>query len=292
MTPSPAAQFWIRSRDYLLLAVLVIASATIYVSRNRPVLREARGLALALTGPVEGIFSDIGRFRRSLTENDRLRDQTIELSTEVARLREARAENARLRGLLGFADSLRVPYRVARVVTKDLTQQANFLTIDVGGADSIQVGMPVIDERGIVGKVFLVGTGYSVVMPHQNTQFSVPGTLEALALDGVVSWDGRSPGRLTMEYVPKTEPVERGMLIVTSPYSGVFPAGVPIGRVDSAYGAAGRNDFLIDVTPAAPLAEVGYVYVLLSVPAPEVETLLDAARDSLEIGAGGGRVSG
>ncbi|HIG74356.1 MAG TPA: rod shape-determining protein MreC [Bacteroidetes bacterium] len=286
MTSSPAAQFWLRSRDYLLLAVLVIVCTTIFVSRNRPVLREARAIALAITGPVEGVFSDIGRFRRSLSENERLRAQTVDLSTEVARLREARAENARLRGLLGFADSLQVPYRVARVVTKDLTQQANFLTIDVGSRDSIQVGMPVIDERGIVGKVFLVGGRHSVVMPHQNTQFSVPGTLDALGLDGVVTWDGRSSGRLTMEYVPKTEPVERGMLVVTSPYSGVFPAGVPIGRVDSAYAAAGRNDYLIDLVPAAPLSEVGYVYVLLSVPDPEIETLLEAARDSLTTGGG------
>lgn len=288
MTSSPAAQFWLRSRDFLLLAVLLITCATVFVSRNRPALRTARGVALAITGPVEGVFSDFARFRRSLGENERLREQTLELSTEVARLREARAENARLRGLLGFADSLDVPYRVARVVTKDLTQQANFLTIDVGAADSIQVGMPVVDERGIVGKVFLVGSGYSVVMPHQNTQFSVPGTLDPLALDGVVSWDGRSPGRLTMEYVPKTEPVERGMLVVTSPYSGVFPAGVPIGRVDSAYAAAGRNDFLIDIIPAAPLSQIGYVYVLLSVPDPEVELLLESARDSLETGSGGG----
>ncbi|MEM6326630.1 MAG: rod shape-determining protein MreC [Bacteroidota bacterium] len=287
MTPSPAAQFWLRSRDYLLLAVLVVTAATIFVSRNRPVLREARGIALAITGPIEGVFSDVGRFRRSLSENERLRAETIALTTEVARLREARSENARLRGLLGFADSLAVPYRVARVVTKDLTQQANFLTIDVGRGDSVEVGMPVIDERGLVGKVFLVGGGYSVVMPHQNTQFSVPATLDALGLDGIVTWDGRSSGRLTMEFVPKTEPVERGMLVVTSPFSGVFPAGVPIGEVDSAYAAAGRNDFLIDLVPTAPLAEIGYVYVLLAVPDPEIETLLESARDSLETGAGG-----
>ena len=285
--PSPAATLWLRTRDYVLLAVLVLTAATVFVSRNRDALRVARGAALTLTGPVEGTFSDIGRFRRSLSENERLRAQTLELSTEVARLREARSENARLRGLLGFADSLEVPYRVARVVTKDQTEQANFLTIDVGRSDSIEVGMPVIDERGLVGKVFLVGRGHSVVMPHQNVQFSVPASLDALGLDGLVTWDGRQPGVLTMGFVPKTEPVESGMLVTTSPFSGVFPAGVPIGRVDTAYAAAGRNDFVIEVTPAAPLSQVGYVYVLLATPDPEVEEVLDAARDSLATGAAG-----
>lgn len=284
---SPAAQFWLRSRDYILLAVLLIAASAIFVNRNRPALRAARAVALAVTGPVEGVFSSVGRFRRSLSENERLRAETIELSTEVARLREARSENARLRGLLGFADSLAVPYRVGRVVTKDQTEQTNFLTIDLGRSDSIEVGMPVVDERGLVGKVFLVGRGHSVVMPHQNTQFSVPASIDALGLDGLVGWDGRTPGLLTMEFVPKTEPVEAGMLVTTSPYSGVFPAGVPIGRVDTAYAAAGRNDFIIELRPEAPLSQMGYVYVLLALPDPEVEDVLEAARDSLATGTGG-----
>ena len=285
---SLASQVWSRTRDFVVFGVLVLIAGTLFVSRNEAPLRAARAASLAVVAPVESGFARMGRFRRSLGENERLRSETIALSTEVARLREARAENARLRGLLGFADSLNVPYRLGRVVSKDITQQANFLTIDLGRSDSVEVGMPVIDERGIVGKVFLVGERHAVVMPHQNTQFSVPATLDALGLDGIVGWTGRQFDRLTMEFVPKTEPVERGMLVVTSPYSGIFPSGVPVGRVDTAYAAAGRNDFIIELEPAAPIAQVGYVYVLLKLPEPEVEELVDAARDSLRLGTGGG----
>ena len=57
-------------------------------------------------------------------------------------------------------------------------------------------------------------------------------------------------------------------------------------QADGRVFAAGRNDYLIDLVPAAPLSEVGYVYVLLSVPDPEIETLLEAARDSLTTGGG------
>ena len=38
---------------------------------------------------------------------------------------------------------------------------------------------------------------YAVVMPHQNTQFAVPATLDALGRDGVVRWDGE---RLYVEH--------------------------------------------------------------------------------------------
>ena len=68
-----------------------------------------------------------------------------------------------------------------------------------------------------------------------------------------------------------------------SPFSGVFPAGVPVGRVDTAYAAAGRNDYVIHLDPAAPISEVGYVYVLLTRPDPEQAILEAAARDSLGI---------
>ncbi|MEO0559960.1 MAG: rod shape-determining protein MreC, partial [Bacteroidota bacterium] len=202
----------------------------------------------------------------------------------VARLREARAENATLRALVGFVDSLNAPRVVARVVAKDITQQANLLTLNVGASDAVEIGMPVINERGIVGKVISVSRNYAVVMPHQNTRFAVPATVDELGRNGVVRWDGDQFDRLVMEYVVKTEPVTRGMLIRTSPFSGVFPPGMPIGRVDTAFAAQGRNDYLIYLTPAAPIGEVGYVYVLLTRPDPEQAILEDAARDTLGVG--------
>ena len=278
-----AQQVWERSRDYVIFAALLLIGLVVFVSRNGPALRAARAASLAVTAPVEGVFERWSQFRRSLDENERLREETAALSASVARLREASAENAQFRALLQFEDSTNVRRVVARVVSKDITEQANLLTVDVGSADGVEVGMPVINERGVVGKVILVSRGYAVVMPHQNTQFRVPAVIEELGREGVVRWDGASFDQLTMEYVVKTEPVERGMLVTTSPFSGVFPAGVPVGRVDTAYAAAGRNDYVIQLTPAAPVSEVGYVYVLLTRPDPERAILEAQARDSLGI---------
>ena len=276
-----AQTIWERSRDFVVSGVLLVVALGLFVGRNGPILRAARAASLTLTAPVDGLFARAGRFREALAENGRLRAETVALSADVARLREARAENAQLRRLLGFQDSLDVPRVVARVVAKDITAQANLLTIDAGAADGVEVGMPVVSERGVVGKVVLTSRNYAVVMPHQNTQFAVPATLDALGRDGVVRWDGEAFDRLTMEYVVKTEPVTRGMLVTTSRYSDVFPAGTPVGRVDTAYAARGRNDYIIHLTPASPISEVGYVYVLKVRPDPERILLEEAARDSL-----------
>ncbi|MAQ92315.1 MAG: rod shape-determining protein MreC [Rhodothermaceae bacterium] len=278
-----AQQIWERTRDYVVFGTLLLIGVVIFVGRNGPALRAARAASLAVTAPVEGVFERAARFRQSLEENERLRMETADLSADVARLREAAAENAQLRALLQFEDTTTIRRVVGRVVAKDITEQSNLLTIDVGERDSVEIGMPVINERGIVGRVILTNDRYAVVMPHQNTQFRVPASIEELGREGVVRWDGASFDKLTMEYVVKTEPVERGMLVVTSPFSGVFPAGIPVGRVDTAYAAAGRNDYVIQLEPAAPISEVGYVYVLLTRPDPEQAILEAQARDSLGI---------
>jgi rod shape-determining protein MreC len=277
-----AARLWERTREWFLFGALFLLSLIVLVNHDGPTLRVVRAASLTVTAPVEGLFSGVGRYTDALAENDRLRAETIDLAAEVARLREARAENERLRALLAFGDTLAYPRVPARIVAKDITQQQNLLTISAGRNDSVAVGMPVVDERGIVGKVVVVGERYALVMPHQSTDFAVPGTLDALQQDGIVRWDGVEFDRLLMEYVPKTEPVEEGMLVTTSAYSGVFPAGVPIGTVDSVFAAQGRNDYVIYLRPAAPISQASYVYVLLATPDPEIAALQAEARGEEE----------
>jgi rod shape-determining protein MreC len=272
-----------------VFGVLLIVSLWVLLGRDGPALRAARGFALAATAPVESVFAGLTRYTDALGENARLRREAATLAADVARLRESRAEADRLRDLVGFGDSLGVSRVAARVVGKDITRQTNFLTIDVGTNDSVEVGMPVIDERGVVGRVVQTSANYAVVMPHQNTQFAVPATLELLDQDGIVRWDGTGYDRLLMEFVPKTEPVVPGQLVVTSPYSGVFPAGIPVGVVDTAYAARGRNDYVIYLRPAAPITQVRYVYVLRVRPSAEREALEARARAPEE--SAGGRAA-
>ncbi len=254
---------WARARDFVLLAVLLIVSLIVLLSQNGPLFRSARALSLQATAPVEGTFSWTQRYTRAIEENEELREDNIDLAAEVARLREARSENERLRALIAFRDSVDYTMVPARVVGKDITKQENLLTLSVGQRDSVKVGMAVIDERGIVGKVVLTSERYSLVMPHQNTNFRVPAKIDLLKRDGVVRWDGATNDRLLMEYVVKTEPVAPGQLVVTSGFSGTFPAGVPVGEVDSVYAAKGQNDLVIYLKPSSSVSTVDYVYVLL-----------------------------
>ncbi len=274
---------WDRIQDWVILVLLLATSLSVMLTQNRPMMRSVRAGALDVTARVESAMAWMGTYFRALDENDRLRQEAIALSSEVARSREARLENARLRRMLALRDTFSYPVQSARIVSKDLvparvvdrdiTQQRNLLTISVGRADSVHVGMAVIDERGILGKIVLVSDHYARVMPYLNTDFSVPGRIQPIGAEGIVQWEGERSDRLLLEHVSKTEPVLRGQLVVTSGYSGVFPPGLPIGFIDSIAARPGRSEHRLFLRPSSPLSHAEHVFVVLRRPDPEQQAL-------------------
>lgn len=262
-------RLWDRIRDWVILGVLLAASLATLLTKNQPVLRGLRAEALEVTAALEAQFAWAGGYFRALQENEVLRKENVVLSSEVARSREAILENERLRRLIGYMDTTDVDLKAARIVNKDITQQQNFLTLDVGTADSVEVDMAVIDERGVLGKVVLVSEHYARVMPYLNTDLRIPSKIQPLQAFGIVRWEGGAADRLRIDHVVKTEPVKSGQLVVTSGYSGVFPAGLAVGVVDSVSSRTGRNELSVTVTPAASLSTAEHAFVILRKPDPE-----------------------
>jgi rod shape-determining protein MreC len=254
--------------DWVLLVSLLIAAVAVMLTQNRPLTRALRAQTLTVTAQVESSFAWMGQYLRVLEENEELRRRNIELSSKVARTRSVRMQNRELKRLLSLQDSSSARLLATRIVAKDIFQQENFLTVDVGRADGVEEGMPVVHQRGIVGTVLLANEQYARVMPYLNTDFRVPAVIQSLEAEGIVRWTGERHDRLLLEHVVKTEAVERGQTVVTSGHSGVFPPGRPIGTVDSVRVRPGRSELLIYLEPAVPLDEISHAFVMLRLPAP------------------------
>ncbi len=135
------------------------------------------------------------------------------------------------------ADSLlttQAKYRTssARVVYGTVNLIQNFLIINRGSADSIAVDMGVMNADGVVGVVESVSKHYAVVMPIINTNSLISGKLAKNDYLGSVSWDGISPEFAEFTEIPYHVDVAVGDTVVTSGYSAIFAADVPIGIVE------------------------------------------------------------
>lgn len=262
-----------RPTDWLLLSALLLVATTVMVTQNQPLLRTLRANAMGWTAQVESSFAWMGQYLRALERNDELRRENIELSSQVARTRSIRQRNEELEQLLQLTDSSDASLQPARIVTKDIFQKDNFLTLDVGQADGVAKGMPVVHKRGIVGTVVLVNEHYTRVMPFINTDFRVPGTVLPHRAEGIVRWDGEQLNRLQLDHIVQTEPVKVGQRVVTSGHSGVFPPGRRIGTVDSVTAPPGRSELQIFLRPAVQLYEISHAVVILQPPTPKQEAL-------------------
>lgn len=261
-----------RIRDWAVLALLLIVSLAVMVNKNVTVTRSLRAVSLETTSGLESQFSRLGEFMRALEENGKLRNQNIEMSSQLARLREAQLENQRLRALLALRDTLDVPTLAVRVVARDVHRQKNFLIIDAGTSEGVAADMAVVDDQGIIGKVVLPGDEYSLVQSYLNTDFRVPGLIQPLQTFGIVRWDGTRLDRLLLDYVVRTEPVAKGQLVVTSG-SSIFPSGIPIGTIDSIAVRSGENLLEIFLVPSTSIGSANHAFVLLRSPDEELVRL-------------------
>lgn len=255
-----------RPSDWLVLSALLLVATAIMVTQNQPLVRTLRAHALGWTAQVESTFAWMGRYLRVLERNKELRRENIRLSSQVARTRAVRQRNEELRRLLHLTDSSTASLQPARIVTKDLFQKDNALTLDVGRADGVEEGMPVVHESGIVGTVVLATEHYAQVMPFLNTDFRVPGTVLPPRAEGIVRWDGERLDRLRLDHIVQTEPVQPGQEVVTSGHSDTFPPGRRIGTVDSVAAPPGRNELRVFLRPAVQLYEISHAVVLLRTP--------------------------
>src|SRR5438552_17773198 len=89
---------------------------------------------------VSGSWRAIAELVGARAENAALREQTRQLHRELDRLAEVDLENARLRKLLDFRETLTGDLLTARVIGRDATGLARTLTIGRGEADGIGRG--------------------------------------------------------------------------------------------------------------------------------------------------------
>ncbi len=255
-------RIWERSRDWVLLSILIITSLVVMLTANEDMLRGLRARSLEATASVESMFAGLGRYVRALDENEVLRNQNIDLANQVALMRSAQAENERMEALLGLADSLDYEVLAAKVVSKDITSERNLITIDVGSDDGIELNMSVIDPSGVIGKVILVGDDYSRVMTYLNTDSFISASVLPAMTDGNLRWDGRRFDRLILDYVSRSSTVSVGDLVVTNGFSTIHQRGYPIGVVDTLFAEPGTSTWTIHVRPSASLDDLSHVFVV------------------------------
>jgi len=198
------------------------------------------------------------------------RAKLIEQAQRAGQVEELRAENERLRALLGLRERMDTTKAVAAQVLYDATDPfSRRVVIDKGQVQGIQPGSPVIDDAGVLGQVTRVYPFVSEVTLLVDRDQAIPVLSPRTGLRSIAYGDPVTRGGvLELRYVSATEDVQPGDLLTTSGIDGVYPPGLAVARVLSVERQADSSFARILCQPLAHLSGVTWVMVLAPMATP------------------------
>lgn len=242
-----------RYRKPILSLLLVLATVTLVslTARERERVSWLEQQAVELLAPVQAAFSQTAQRVREAAaglselaevrvENVALRDQLRRLPWLEQELLELRAENERLRQLVGFSQAQPFSFTAARLIARNPDNWFSYAVMDKGSRDGIARDMPVVTHGGLVGRVVRVSPRTSTVLFLVDRDSGVaarvyrPGdqkTLTETESYGVVLGQGAQQPVLHLRIFSHEARVEPGDRVVTSGLGGVFPPGLAVGEV-------------------------------------------------------------
>jgi len=224
-----------------LIVLITLSFMLLSLSSRQPYPAHGAGrLAIALVAPFQKVISHSSRFLREIwdhyffiasvaEENDRLRQEARKAFALAHRNEELMQANDRLRQLLNLNRELERPVVAAQVVGKDPSPWFQTVLVDKGRDDGVEIGFPVINPQGVVGLIVEATSHYAKVMLITDPNSAVDAVVQKSRARGIIK--GGTSGYCVFNYVLRKHDLGVDDSVVSSGMDGVFPKGMPIGRV-------------------------------------------------------------
>lgn len=263
-----------RSRRRLFFTGVIgtLILVTIYVSGG--VVAGAKSAAHAVVYPfswaADFVARPVGHLVAGVVNYSDIVAQNQQLRYELAQATMRADENASAAAQLRLVNqALHVPVVsslgtvMALVTTNSPTNFSATVTIDKGQDEGVMNGMPVMGDGGLVGRVIDTSPHSATVRLLTDTGSVVGATFGSGATSVLVSGQGLN-NALSVTQIPITAALGVGSLMSTNGLQGgLFPPGLPIGRVSKLLVNPGASNYSVTLTPSANLNNLSYVDVVL-----------------------------
>ncbi len=179
---------------------------------------------------IVNLFNVSQRDLEIVAENEALKEQVSDLQKRIIQLQQDLNEADILYALLGFArSSPDEQYIPAKVIGKDPSPFLKYILIDQGSDQGIRAGMPVVTNKGLVGRIEAVTASAARVKLITDSTSMINAVVADVDADCMLQ--GSITGDVTIEMVSQDVKLEPGQVIQTSGLGGDFPADLIIGQV-------------------------------------------------------------
>ena len=140
------------------------------------------------------------------------------------------AENSRLKRLIDEyiteSDEL-----VAKVLLDKDSPFLKSIIVNKGSKDKVTLGMAVLDENYLVGKIVEVNYSTSRVLLISDLNSKIPVIIEPGNVQSILSGSGKDHGEI--QYFKSSREISSENVVFTSGSGGIFKAGIPVGKIEN-----------------------------------------------------------
>jgi rod shape-determining protein MreC len=249
---------------FVLLAVGLIALAL--GGYLTPVARVVLNPVVSVQTWIATRYQAVSNLLTAPQDTVRLRQRNAELEAEVSQLQsqiielqQQLSETQVLSALVDFARANpEYHYQAAAVIARDPSPFMHYVIINQGSDNGLQRGMPVVTQKGLVGRVTAVTAVASRVQLITDPGSVINVRLEPSRAQAVLS--GALTGEISLDMIPQDAEVQAGDLVLTSGLGGGFPPDLLIGRLT---GVRSREQELFQEASVQPVVDFTQAEILL-----------------------------
>ena len=180
---------------------------------------------------IADVYDYLKELKQIHQENQELRQENRKLLQIKDRAQALEVENQILARLLNYVTPPEAKFITARVIAEEGDAFSHSLIAYTGETEGVRKGQVVLSNRGVVGRIEQVGKLYSKIILITDINSKIPVMVERTRVRGILTGDNTLTPK--MVFIPLEAELTVGDRIVTSGVAGVFPAGLPIGKISS-----------------------------------------------------------
>lgn len=257
------------------LWVFIIGAVLFLLSSNSdlgPTWNPAEQFVIEITAPFQKLIKQTTKSTEELWlnyfrlvdvhhENTQLKNEIHVLKIANSRYLELLATQESLEELLQFKQTINRPVLAAQVIGLDPTGWFKSVIIDKGKWAGLRIDMPVVNAFGVVGRVVSVSSNYAKVLLIIDQNSAVDCLVQRSRDRGMLK--GLMSEICKLDYVAKSNDITMGDIVVTSGLGGVFPKGLPVGRILDVKEISGELFKDIKIRTAVDFSKLEEVLVIL-----------------------------
>lgn len=266
-------------RRLFVVLLFLVAFLTILLSRvDSLIVRAVDKVVIDMTGPVMQVvefparavhrvytyFYDISHI---YADNQQLRHENKQMMILQNKVRTLEVENQLLSRLLNYVPPREATFMSAQIVAEASDNFTHMLLVYIGD-EPVRKGQIVMSNESVIGRVESVGHKFAKVILITDINSKIPVLVERTRVRGILS--GNNTAMPELIFTRSNADIQAGDIVVTSGSGGLFPAGLPVGFVQTV-----EESGLVTVEPMADISRLEYVRIVDYGLAQENEILTD-----------------